>query len=371
VAFDQNGCAGLPDTTNAIIYKLSAANIQTYGNSPICLGQSSLIGAQTSGDTGPLSVNWNQGLGSGKGPFIVSPNQPTLYLVTVTNACGASISDSVRVAFNPPPTILASNVGTLSCLPDFVNFFDNSITGNANDPIKSWFWNFGDGATSTEQNPQHNYTSPGTYSVSVTVTTDGGCTSNNSSSPIVIIGYPYPVAAFTANPTTLNLPYDILSCTNLSTGAISYDWNFGDGGTSSLLNPKHTYLSVGEYQVQLIATSINSCKDTTYVTIIADADVVFPNAFTPNSGSASGGYYIPGNTDNDIFFPYATGVIEYKFQVFNRWGELIFETEDIKQGWDGYYRGNLCQVDVYVWKAYVKLNNGKIFNKTGDVTLLK
>jgi gliding motility-associated-like protein len=64
-------------------------------------------------------------------------------------------------------------------------------------------------------------------------------------------------------------------------------------------------------------------------------------------------------------------VVDFKFQIFNRWGELIFETFDIKQGWDGYYRGKLCQQDVYVWKAYLKLNNGKIFNKTGDVTLLR
>ena len=77
------------------------------------------------------------------------------------------------------------------------------------------------------------------------------------------------------------------------------------------------------------------------------------------------------NFSNDIFFPYSAGVIEFKIEIFNRWGEEVFESLDIKQGWDGYYRGQICQQDVYVWKANVKLNNGKMFHKSGDVTLLR
>jgi gliding motility-associated-like protein len=187
----------------------------------------------------------------------------------------------------------------------------------------------------------------------------------------VITGYPYPTAAFTVNSTILSLPYDVLHCINQSSAAVSYNWNFGDGNTSMLTNPNHVYTTVGEYQIQLIATSQVGCKDTARINIITDADVVFPNAFTPNTNGSGGGYYNPSSYDNDVFFPYTSGVIEYKLQIFNRWGELIFETEDIKQGWDGYYRNQICQVDVYVWKAYIKLNSGKIFNKTGDVTLLK
>ena len=183
--------------------------------------------------------------------------------------------------------------------------------------------------------------------------------------------YPYPEAIFSTNLTQLSLPYDVLICQNNSTGAIKYKWDFGDGNTSTLKNPKNNYATIGEYQIQLIATSLQGCSDTAVKTIITDADVVFPNAFTPNINGSTGGYYNIDNYDNDIFFPYTSGVIEYKLEIFNRWGELIFETEDIKQGWDGYYRKQICQVDVYVWKAYVKLNNGKIFNKSGDVTLLK
>jgi gliding motility-associated-like protein len=371
VAFDQNGCAGSSDTVKAIVFSLTSANIQTFGLSPICPGQSSVISALVSGNTGPVSYNWNYGLGNGPGPYIVTPTQPTNYVITVSNSCGISILDSVIITFNPPPTILASISGTLNCIPTPLSFFDNSLTGNINDPISNWLWDFGDGTTSNSQNPNHVYNTAGTYSVNLTVTTDAGCTSNNGTSPIVVYAYPNPVASFTINSNLLNLPYDVLVCTNQSTGAITYNWNFGDGNTSTSVNPSYLYTSVGEYLIQLIATSSFGCIDTAYAHVITDADIVFPNAFTPNTSGSSGGYYDPKSIDNDIFFPYSSGVIDFKFQIFDRWGELIFETDNIKQGWDGYYRDKPCQVGVYVWKAYAKLNNGKIFNKTGDVTLLK
>lgn len=371
VAFDQNGCAGLPDTAKVVVYSLSPANVQTYGQTPICPGQSSLISALASGNTGPITYVWSNGLGTGPGPIITTPSTPITYYVDIMNSCSVSIRDSVVIAFNPPPTVTASFAGTLACVPGSLNFIDNSLSGNQNDPITTWLWDFGDGTTSNAQNPSHNYTVAGTYSISLSVSTDGGCINSNASSPIVVNAYPYPVAQFSVNTHVLNLPYDVLTCTNQSTGAVTYNWNFGDGGSSSLTNPSYNYNTIGDFQIQLIATSQYGCSDTAYQQVITDADVVFPNAFTPNGDGPSGGYYVLGSLDNDIFFPYTSGVVDYKFQIFDRWGELIFETEDIKQGWDGYYRGKICQLGVYVWKAYVKLNNGKEFRKTGDVTLLR
>ena len=371
VAYDLNGCAGAPETVKAVVYSLTSANIQAIALTPICPGQGTTIYAQTSGVTGPLVYTWNNGLGNGPGAFVVIPTQPTTYAVTVSNSCGATLVDSVRVLFNPPPTMSVASNGTLACIPSSINFSDNSITGNSNDPITNWSWSFGDGTTSNLQNPSHIYTTVGTYSVNLTVTTNGGCTNNNTSLPIIVYAYPVPTASFSINNTLFNLPYDVLICTNQSTNAVTYNWSFGDGSTSSAVNPSYLYPLVGNYQIQLIATSLYGCIDTAYAQVTTDADVVFPNAFTPNTNGSQGSFYNPANYDNDIFYPFTSGVIEYKLQIFNRWGELVFETEDIKQGWDGYYRGVICQVDAYIWKAYVKLNNGKIFNKTGDVTLLK
>ncbi|MDO9188064.1 MAG: PKD domain-containing protein [Bacteroidia bacterium] len=371
VAFDQIGCAGTPDTVTAIVYNLTAANIQALGTTPICPGASSVIYVETSGTTGPLTYQWNNNLGTGTGIFLVTPAQPTTYIVTVSNMCGLSVSDSVEVLFNPPPTIALSSAANTLCVPGYMPFFDNSVTGNIDDPITGWEWNFGDGTTSNEEDPDHNYAQPGDYLVTLTVTTSGGCTNNNLSAPIAITAHPIPTAAFSINSTNLNLPYDVLILNNQSVGATSYYWEFGDAGTSTQFNPQYVYTSLGVFQVQLIAMSQYGCVDTAFAEITTDADVVFPNAFTPNPNGSQGGIYDLNNLSNDIFFPYSSGVIDFKIEIFNRWGEEIFESLDIKQGWDGYYRGAICQQDVYVFKAYVKLNNGKVFYKNGDVTLLR
>jgi gliding motility-associated-like protein len=371
VAFDQNGCAGIDDQVKVIVYNLANANVQVVGQTPICPGQASLISAQVFGNTGPVSLSWNNGLGNGTGPYIVHPAQPTTYALTVNSSCGITIKDSVIVLLNPQPTLVFSSDTINSCAPGIINFTDNSIAGNTADPITSWNWNFGDGTVSTSENPSHIYNSSGTFTVNLTVTTDAGCTSNSSLNPIIIHTFPTPIASFSVNSTSLDLPYDVLHCTNLSSGATSYVWDFGDATGSTITDPNHLYQTIGQFQIQLVAVNQYGCKDTATSEVVTHADVVFPNAFTPNSDGSSGGAYNVASLDNDVFFPYTSGVVDFKLQIFDRWGELIFESTDIKTCWDGYYKGKLCQLGVYIWKAYVKLNNGKEFNKTGDVTLLR
>jgi large repetitive protein len=376
VAYDQFGCAGNPDTAAIVVYTLPPSAVTVHGITPICPGTSSTIYVSTTGVTGPLTYSWNNNLGNSPGAFLVTPSQPTTYIVTVTSACGEAVTDSIFIDFNPQPTISIGSDDNTICVPDAVQFTDFSASGNPNDPITSWYWTFGDG-TSLSQSapnpgpPSHLYTSPGTYTVTLTVGTNGGCTSTNASAPYIVNAYPYPVAAFSINSTTLSIPYDSLKCTNQSIGASSYQWFFGDGATSTLTHPGHMYTSVGIFQIQLVATTQYGCSDTAYAEVTTTTNITFPNAFTPNADGPNGGSYTFGDLTNDVFFPYTSGVIDFKMQIFNRWGELIFESLDIKQGWDGYYRGKLCQQDVYVWKAFIKFNNGKTFNKSGDVTLLR
>jgi gliding motility-associated-like protein len=371
VAYDASGCAGTPDTVSAIVYNLTAANVDALAFSPICPGQGTVVYAVATGSTGPLSYVWNNGLGTGPGGFLVTPSAPVTYVVTVTNSCGASIQDSVSITFNPQPLIVLASDTTSICAPGTIQFFDQSITGNVLDPITGWLWSFGDGGTSMLQNPSYTYNSPGTYNVTLTVTTLGGCTNNNASAPYVVNVHPYPIAAFSQNASTLDLPYDLLVLDNLSSGASTYLWSFGDGGSSTLPEPQYQYNSVGIYDIMLIATSAFGCSDTAYSTVTTTADIVFPNVFTPNPDGPNGGSYDINSLTNDVFFPYTSGVTDFKFEIFNRWGELIFVSDNINIGWDGYYKGRMCEEDVYVWKAYAKLNNGKVFKKTGDVTLLR
>lgn len=374
IAYDQNGCPGTPDTTAVIVYSLDASNVLTTASlSPICPGQSSDILCTVTG-TNPddqLTYTWNQGLPNGPGPHTVTPAAPTTYVVTVTNSCGVSVQDSVSVIFNPPPILNISASADSACAPAAITFTDSSVTGNFTDQIHNWFWDFGDGNTSQLQDPTHVYTTSGTFDVTLTVVTGNGCTSNNLGTPIQVTIFPFPEADFDVASTTLDLPYDLLITENQSINATSYLWSFGDGSTSTDDEPTHMYGAVGTYNVELVAYNDFNCSDTARIEVITTADLVFPNAFTPNPDGSSGGYYDIASLTNDIFFPYTSGVVEYELQIFNRWGELVFETNDVFQGWDGYYRGELSAQGVYVWKVNAQLNDGRTISKIGDVTLLR
>ncbi|MBL0046784.1 MAG: PKD domain-containing protein [Bacteroidetes bacterium] len=374
-AIDQGGCVGKADTINANIFLLPPGNVQVLGKTPICPGQSTLLHVQTSGTTGPLTYSWIGSTGgsiSTNDSVLVTPTQAGMYYVTVNNPCSSPVFDSIFIDFNPPPTVLFASNNQSGCVPLSIQFIDNSLTGNSTDPISSWNWNFGDGTFSSQQNPgPHNYSSAGSYPVSLTVTTANGCTNNNASNPTVITAHPLPVAAFSMNSNNLDLPSDVLICNNQSVGAASYVWEFGDGGSSTLENPNYKYVLVGNFTVQLTAITEFGCVDVTTAEVTTNAQILFPNAFTPDGSSSSGGYYDANSLDNNIFFPYTAGVVGFRLQIFDRWGELIFESKDLSQGWDGYYRGKLCPSDVYIWKARMELNNGQILNKTGDVTLLR
>lgn len=372
--YDQNGCAGTSSIVHVEVYSLTAGNVDVFGNTPICPGQASIIYAQTNGNTGPLTYVWNHGLGSGPGSFIVTPTLQTTYIATVTSVCGNSVVDSIKVFMEPPPVILISTAGSAACAPGAIYFIDNSVSGFINDKINTWLWNFGDGTTSSLQDPIHTYTSSGTYSVTLSVTTDAGCVNNNTTTPLTVTLNPIPMANFAVNSTELNIPFDRLQTDNLSgpsTQSLTYNWNFGDGATSTAFEPIHLYDNLGSFDVQLIATNQFGCKDTSDVVVKIVTEIIIPTGFTPDATGPNGGTYDIASLTNDIFFPYTSAVTEYHLTIFNRWGEMIFESFDLKQGWDGYYKGKICQEGVYVWKIDLKWENGRSFNKVGDVTLLR
>ncbi|NMD00635.1 MAG: hypothetical protein GYA62_13075, partial [Bacteroidales bacterium] len=123
------------------------------------------------------------------------------------------------------------------------------------------------------------------------------------------------------------------------------------------------------------ANNTYQCPDTFTIfrAVVAKSagKIEFPSAFTPNPNGPNGGKYNPNDLNNDVFHPIFVGVDQYQLSIFNRWGELIFESTDPNIGWDGYYRNELCKQDVYVWKVKGKFINGQSFLKAGDVTLLR
>jgi gliding motility-associated-like protein len=190
----------------------------------------------------------------------------------------------------------------------------------------------------------------------------------------IIHVFPRAQAAFTVTPNEVNVPGEPVYCLNLSTNATSYNWDFGDGNYSTEENPLYYYSAEGEYDVTLIANNDAGCADTMtlpgIVRALASGLIDFPNAFSPSPNGSSNGIYDAGSFDNDVFFPIHNGVEKYQLQIFNKWGELLFESNDVNRGWDGYYSGLLVKQDVYVWKVKAKFIDGRNYEKSGDVTLI-
>ncbi|MCX7862246.1 MAG: PKD domain-containing protein, partial [Bacteroidales bacterium] len=369
-AFDSLGCSGVPDTCRVIVKEFYPSSVHLNGNSPICPGQSTTI--QVSAICNPfdtLYYQWSHSLGPGPGPFIVVPQQPTTYYVTVSNTCGISVVDSVSILFKPPPTIYFHASDFQGCVPLTIQFTDSSFT--AYDAIYKWRWNFGDGTFSTVQNPIHTFQTPDTFYVSLEVETTQGCINNNHQSPFPVYVYENPKASFHTNKDVYFLPNDPVIITNTSQGAVAYFWDFGDQTISYQENPIHYYSDFNNYTITLIVTNMYQCTDTAVKVIKVSGDLLFPNAFTPNQNGSNGGYYSMNDYSNQVFFPVSKGVSEFHMQIFNRWGELIFETKDISIGWDGYYKGQLCPQDVYVYQAKATFIDGRKIEKKGDVLLIR
>jgi len=144
-----------------------------------------------------------------------------------------------------------------------------------------------------------------------------------------------------------------------------YVWDFGDGTGSGEMNPTHMYTKEGNYDVTLNVWTENDCYDLfemqTAVLVEPTGKIVFPNVFRPESPIEENRIFKPGVIDH---------VEEYHLMIFNRWGELIFESFDRDTGWDGYASGRKAKQDVYIWKVEGKYTSGQTFVQSGDVTLM-
>ena len=173
------------------------------------------------------------------------------------------------------------------------------------------------------------------------------------------------------------VPDTELSTFNFSTGANKYSWDFGDGGKSTEEEPKYIYKVEGMYEINLYAKNDHGnnvvCSDTLAHKVIAKQGGVtkIPNAFTPSPNGPSGG--VSGNGSfNDVFLPIIKGAEEYNLQVYDRWGNLIFESNSTQIGWDGYDKdGKLLPAGVYVYKVTIRLSDGQRTTQIGDVTMIR
>lgn len=276
------------------------------------------------------------------------------------------INDSVTIRMdvteNPQLAFVANHLTGCEALP--VQFYNQSTYGSNS----THNWLFSNGVVSNASDSvEVLFEHAGLYTVELIITTDNLC-SNNLMLTDYIEVFPKPTAAFQANPNKIYSDDPSLNLVNESILGTSFLWSFGDGNISTLPNPSHTYPAgiVGGFDIWLYVTSSHGCLDSTRRTIeIADQLLYFiPNAFTPDNDQF-----------NNTFLPIMTAGFEpdsYSFSIYNRWGELIFETRDTNVGWDGTFKGKVLPIGQYTW--ILKLtddSSDEKYTDTGHLNLIR
>jgi len=281
------------------------------------------------------------------------------------NNNGCIGSDDVVITYKILPKVDYDPLPGYGCAPLTVTFVNNSIGGTP------FHWDFGDGTSSNTANTDHTYNIQGSYKVRLSATGPDGKILYKDT---LVVVQKVPIAQFEITPDTAYIPGHPLHFFNLSENIDSLRWEFGDGNSSRELNPSYTYPAVGTYDVTLHVWSGFQCYDSLMVpnaVLVERAGIInCPNAFTPNPNGPSGGHYNQNDFSNDVFHCFVEGVVDYHLEIYNRLGIILFKSDDINIGWDGYFRGKLVEEGAYVFKVYGKYNNGERFNHVGNIILL-
>jgi len=309
------------------------------------------------------SFLWDFGDGS---PKVRSGLAPQIHTYPSTGTYIITLIVDDTVFCNAPDTVIKTlrispNVKAIFTTPDRGCVPYNAQFKNISQGGTDWIWEFGDGGTSTAFEPTHLYGSTGTYNVRLIAIDTSTCNKRDTSAYFAITVFPIPTANFswTPNPPLENT---ITRFTNLSSGATRYLWDFGDGGSSTLVNPTHLYNATGVYQATLYAFNIADCVDsiTLDIPIIIKPLLDVPNAFTPGRFGKNAIVKVEG-----------FGIGKMNWKIYNRWGQVVFSSSDQNQGWDGMFKGVLQPMDVYTYTLDVEFTDGQKLRKTGDISLLR
>jgi gliding motility-associated-like protein len=255
------------------------------------------------------------------------------------------INNNVEADYELPDTV---------CKPYNHQFANTSLNATTSD------WFFSDGTTTTSVNPTKLFDVVGTYTVTLYVRNTATCNLVDSLKKKITV-MESPVADFTYKPLP-PLPNKPVQFTNLSTGAITYAWEFGDGQSSVEFEPTHLYNKTLETEVCLTAYNTYGCPDKKCIPISPRVVNVLdvPTAFSPN-----------GDGINDVVMVKGFGVKEMVFRIFNRWGELVFETTKLDTPWNGVYKGKVQEMDAFAYTIQATFTDGNSITKKGNITLIQ
>jgi gliding motility-associated-like protein len=356
----NNGCQNLTNL-NVLVNPIPTASFTATN---VCQN----IPTVFTNNSSAFATQWNWSFGDGnvstlKNPTHTYPSYGNYISALIVSSGGCVDTTAVTLTVYPLPVVNFSSVAI--CKGDTTIFSDPSFIPSGN--ITTWNWNFGDGNSSTLQNPTHLYASDGTYPVTLTLTSNQGCTNSLQQAAIV---RPLPQPSFSTSPGSIISITDNVIFNDLSTGGVQWVWHFGDTVTSTLQNPIHIYADTGTYIVTQIVTSQYGCVDS-IKHVIETKDYMFyiPNSFTPN-----------GDGINDSFYGKGLGITEYEMWIFDRWGNILFNCkvngppQSLPCMWNGTVAGGtniIVHEDVYVWKVHFLNVFGTTHDYIGTVTVVK
>ncbi len=359
---DANSCENT-DNVTVNVHPPLQLDVQ-HTPQTVCPGESVLLTTNiTGGGSPPYMITLDDGTVISP-PLTIIPTDTTYITINVSSSlCPGLVTETemIPVFYVPEPNFTSSV--TSGCEPLMVSF--NSLN---DEPGLQYHWNFGNYGSnfSNEKDPYQVYVGEGTYDVSLQLTTEQGCTKSTTVNQMITV-YPKPHAKFIAEPLVISSVNPEVQFTDLSYGAYNNIWYFGDGDTSSFISPFHKYNidEAGEYRVTMIAETEYGCTDTTRNTIKVQDITTFyvPTAFSPD-----------GDGINDVFNVQAYGVDldSYTMWIYDRWGEIIYKTSDIYNGWDGTVKDNkIAEAGVYTWRVVYKEISGIEYSKAGVVTVIR
>ncbi len=363
---DANGCEATGQVSVEVLPALTLDIVRPLFNSDtaICPYDEAILDVQASGGDGNYAYYLQPASTPATLPIQVQPNETTTYVFVVEDGC-TTPSDTAQstVTVHTLPEIVFEGDELSGCHVHAVQFTDNTIP----EPV-AYSWNFGDSQsnsnTSLLSDPNHTFSNPGIFDISLSIETAEGCVADTTYSDYVEV-FPLPKANFSYDPSVANILDPKITYTDQSTGDIeSWYWDFGTGDTSWIQNPQYTYLDTGVFITWLTVTTVDGCISSTRGEIRIEPSFTFyvPNAFTPN-----------GDERNDYFRGYGEGVDwdSYQMSIYNRWGEEIYYTNNVNQPWDGTFKGQPVEMATYVYVIHLNDVNGNDYVFRDGVSLIR
>ncbi len=320
-----------------------------------------------------VSWNWNFGDGSSSvaSDTVHHFTAPGFYdvqlAVETANGCQDTVNHTVEI-FPIPVAAFAADTNQ-GCQPFYATFLDQS-TLPLPYLIIGWEWDFGDGSSPvSSQYCSHTYDDPnldalssGLYDISLTVTSANGCMDDTT-----VAGYiqtwPKPEALFTVDREVADILDPRFEFTDHSTpNVVQWHWDFGDGVTGDEQNPEHIYQDTISYNIIELVTTDHGCTDTAMYSVEVKPVYTFymPNCFTPDADAV-----------NATWEPKGTGVKEYHLQIFDRWGERLYESFRLEDQWDGSFKGQQVQNGNYSYIIEVRNVLSEVYHYKGNIRLIR